>query len=425
MKRAALLFLIVMSLLLTSCGISVEDLLVAPLLTADQSAILAVIQAANTERTLLKYPVSGDWRTPIQFFDLNGDGIEEAIVFYSVAPEVNTRIAVLGKGAEGWIIHGELLGGGPEVNSVQVLAGMGANMLVEWGSVNPSNRQFTVYNFIGGELRVGFNEECSDILMEDFSGSGTVEFCYVTAESPGEPFRIVYADYREGKGYVSGTQIKLRPEMVALLSLKTIKDRNGRQLVFVDESIEGSLAATEVFIIGNGKLSYVELEADFDIFLLSMRRDDLVCRVFPNIRDDRIMIPSDAAPRETIVDEALWTYWYFIDGESSLSYGFASFVNMALNLNVGTPEEWLDRVIVVENEEEQRLYQFIDFETEEIVFEIKVLRVDDNPQEYEVQGFQTIQKNDGGAYRYLYRAGDGCLPREERYVTEHFYGIVS
>ena len=423
MKRSAFLFFILISFLLTSCGLSVEELLVAPLLTEEQSAILAAIQAANTERTMLKYPIAGDWRTPIQFLDFDNDGFEEAIVFYSVAPEVNTRMAVLEKGVDGWSIVSELLGGGPEVNSVQILSGLSANLLVEWGSVNPSNRQFAVYNYIDGGLRVGFNEECSDILMEDFSGSGMMEFCYVTAEASGEPFRIVYADYRGEEGYFSGPGIELRSEMVALLSLKARKDRTGRQLVYVDVGIEGSLAATEVFVIENGRLSYLEIETDFDIYLLSTRQNELICRGFSNLLNDGVMIPSEAAPRETIADETLWTYWYHIE-KDSLSHGFTSFVNMALNLNAGVPEEWLERVIVVEDEEEQRLFQFFDFETEEILLEIKVLRVEDNPQEYEGEGYQIIQRSDGGAYRYLYRAGEGCSARDERYITEHFYGIA-
>ena len=424
MKRSALLLFAISVILLTSCGASVEDLLVAPSLTADQSAILSAIREANTERTMLKYPISGEWRTPIQFLDFNNDGVEEAVVFYSAAPEVNARIAVLEKAGGTWSILSELPGGGPEVNSVQILSGVNTNLLVEWGSVNPSNRQFAVYNYENNALRVGFNEECSDILMEDFSGSGMLEFCYVTAMTPDEPFRIVYTDDSGGQGYTSSTEIELRHEMVALLSLKARKDAERRHFIYVDAVIEGNRTATEVFTIEKGEFARLELEMDLDISLLSVRRNDLICRGFPGVRNEGMMIPSEAPPRETIVDESLWTFWYHIENVS-LSHEFTSYVNMALNLNIGVPEEWPDRVVVVESEEDQRLFVFSDVNAGEVLFEIKVLRVEDNPGEYESEGFQTIQRGAGGVYRYLYRAGRYCTAREEWYIVENFYGIIN
>lgn len=421
-RRAVLCIAAAAPLLLCSCNISVEDLMTAPSLTADQSAILDVIQQSNIERISLKYPISGDWRSPIQFFDLNGDGQDEAIVFYSVTQEINARIALLAKTDEEWIISSEYQGDGTEVNSVQMLSGTDANILVEWGSVNPNNRQFGVYAYIEGELLIGFKEECSDILMGDFNDDGILEFYYVSAEKPGERFRLKYAD-DIGRGYSIISEIELSAEMAALLSLKTVKNPDGQQLIFIDESIEGNSYATEVFALKNRKLSPAAAGGEFDIFSLSVRQTELISRVFTNVSKTLMMVPSKVASRETISDETLWRYWYYVQNDS-LGYYFATFVNAPLNMNVAIPDEWLETVTVAESEVEQRLFIFTDTGTGETIFEIKVLRIEDSQQTYEDEGFISIQRS-VGAYRYLYRAGEACSARNEKYIAEHFYGIAN
>ena len=422
-KRIPVFLLFLIVTLLTACSFSVDEFLVAPLLTSDQREILAAVQEANAERIMLKYPVFGDWRAPIRFFDSGGHRGGKAVVFYSVAPEINARIAVLVRQDGEWTILGEQQGDGPEVNSAQLLPGHDTNILIEWGSANPGNKRFAVYNFAGQELITGFREECSDILMQDFTEDGIPEFCYVTAVSPDENFWLKYAA-DDGRGYAIESQIELHPEMVALLSLQTRKNINGRQLVYVDQSIEGSVCATEIFLLENGELSLLEVEKEFDVFRLSMRRSELICRSFSETDTGTVMIPSQTAPRETIADEALWHYWYFIR-DGSLNYGFASFVNIPLGLNVGIPENWLEQIVVEEDEEEQRLFRFMDYETGEILLEIKVLRVEEDHQPYEDDGFKGIQRSSGGVYRYLYRAGEGCSIRDEMHIVDNFFGITN
>lgn len=408
---------------LSSCNISVEDLIIAPSLTADQNAILTIIQQENTERVMLKYPVSGDWRTPIQFFDLDSDGVDEALVFYSVSPEVNARIAILAVVDDEWVMSSEYQGDGPEVNSVELLPGNDASILVEWGSVNPNNKQLVVYSYLDRELRIGFTEECSDILKGDFNNDGTLEFYYISRERTGERFLLKYAA-DTGGGYSIVSEIQLHAEMAALLALKIMRNSTGQQLVYVDESIERAAAATEVFTLGSSGLTHAVAEKDFDIFLLSIRQPEMVCRVFSNISSNLMMIPSRASPRETIADETLWNYWYYVQGES-LKYYFATFVNIPLNLNVVIPDSWLENTVVSESEQEMRLFVFADVFTGEAVFEIKVLRVEEDQQKYEDLGFKPIQRPGGDAYRYLYRAGESCSVWDERYITEHFYSVTN
>lgn len=397
-----------------------EDLLTAPSLTADQNGILEVIQQNNTERIHLKYPISGDWRNPIHFLEQEGESTR-AVVFYTIANEVNARIALVKKDSNGWKLVSELYGDGPEINSVQILQGVEVNLLVEWGSLNPANRRLAVYYVSSNELNIGFREECSDILMMDFNNDSINDFLYVTAEKPDEPFKLMYIEGNENE-YIVASEIVLSNEMDALLKLQFEEINKGRYSIYIDESIGGNNVSTEVFLLENEELITPSIEWEFDIFQLFTRQATMPSRSFYNINSRRILTPSDTAPRETIVDSSSWKYWYYLK-DGSLGYSFASYSNIPLNFYMGIPDNWLDTVVVLEDEEDQRLFRFIDSNTKETLFEVKVLRVEENMTKYIEQGFLAIGTDISGIYRYMYKPYEGCSFISLTYITNHFYSV--
>ena len=400
---------------------SLEDLLTAPSLTADQNGILEVIQLAHDEHISLKYPVSGDWRNPIHFLE-NTDSSTKAIVFYTVSTEINAHIALVSKDKQGWILVGELVGDGPEVNSVQILQGTDENLLIEWGAVNQINRRLVIYYISPDGLKIGFKEECSDIIMKDFNNRQTLDFLYVTANQPNEPFKLVYVSGNNDT-YTVQSEIPLNIEMDALLKLQYEELDDNSYNVFVDERIGGNRVSTEVFKLMNSRLESMTSEQDYDTFQLFLRTSPLISRNFYNINSRAFVVPSDTAPRETIAEETLWNYWYNLK-DGNLGYSFASYVNIPLNFNVGIPDSWLDSVVIEEDKDEQRLFRFYKLQTGEILFEIKVLRVEEKTIEYTDDGFLNIGVGIGGIYRYMYRSYEGCDLSSLAYITNHFYSVI-
>ena len=77
----------VIAIVLSGCRLQVEDLLKAPTPTSDQLRILEEIKSEIGENVVLRYPLSGNRRAPIQMIDLDGDGMLEAVVFYTIQSE--------------------------------------------------------------------------------------------------------------------------------------------------------------------------------------------------------------------------------------------------------------------------------------------------------------------------------------------------
>lgn len=73
-----------------------EDLMKPPRLTAEQKEIDDALHAAVIESDIsFKYPKSGDYRSAFVFHDIDGDGEEEAIVFYAVDSSQYTRVSLM------------------------------------------------------------------------------------------------------------------------------------------------------------------------------------------------------------------------------------------------------------------------------------------------------------------------------------------
>ena len=79
-----------------------EALMKPPVFTEEQEKLNAALTEVIGEDYVLKYPKTGEINSAFLFEDLDGDGTEEAMAFYSVLDEI-TRINVLKKDGEDWV----------------------------------------------------------------------------------------------------------------------------------------------------------------------------------------------------------------------------------------------------------------------------------------------------------------------------------
>ena len=95
-------------LLLTGCSIpmqeetvQVEELLRAPRLAGDYGALQTALNDWLGESAQLKYPLRGDLLSPFVLQDFDGDGEQDAAVFYTTALTSNVCVAFLRKNSGG------------------------------------------------------------------------------------------------------------------------------------------------------------------------------------------------------------------------------------------------------------------------------------------------------------------------------------
>lgn len=417
MKRTVLALVLCMAVLLCACDdrLTVEDMLTAPALTPDQSAIIHVMENYSEERVVLKYPTSGDRRYPIQFIDLDNDGEVEAVVFFSIPSEgLYAQMAVLEKTEGAWEIAAVTDGKGTDIRTVRVMnydASTERVLLVEWFTANRRGEDVAAYRYTGGELVSNFEDASTSLRVFDFDNDGYEEFCYV---SNGALDRMVlkYVDTSEG-AFTVVSEIVLSAGMIDCIDITGGRTEDGTHAVFVDENINDEYQITEVFVVGEAGLSAIELE-DYDIAEVSRRPiTALTCRRF--FGSSTIYIPSAEVPFEGILQRDAYTFWYAIDGDQ-LTYIHTTYIDTEYNIALCLPDYWLSRVVTGRPENEQRMITVYDTEQEYSILFVKILTVGESGATYINDGYELVAQS--GSFRYYIKGY--CSQEDLAFIISNF-----
>lgn len=157
MKRIGALILAAgMLLSMTGCNLAgdMRQHLQPPRLTGEQQAVQDTLDAylavgGQAKDSRLKYPKNGENRSAIWLTDMNGDGIDEAVAFYTVAQDETVHIHLMRRDEEeNWQSVGDIVGNSTEIDEV-ALADLdgdgGKELLVGWTLYTSVDKQLTVY----------------------------------------------------------------------------------------------------------------------------------------------------------------------------------------------------------------------------------------------------------------------------------------
>ena len=192
-------------LLLTGCSIpmqeetvQVEELLRAPRLAGDYGALQAALNDWLGESAQLKYPMQGDLLSPFVLQDFDGDGQQDAAVFYTTALTSNVCVAFLRKNSEGsWQVSQTVEGLADTVDNVrlaQLQAGGTAQLVVGY-TASQEDRYLAVYSYENGEVSAILEQAYEQYLVEDITGGGNEDLILMsTQEGSGVQIELLTVD---------------------------------------------------------------------------------------------------------------------------------------------------------------------------------------------------------------------------------------
>ena len=250
MKRRIFLFLAVLALVFafSGCGtfeIDTEALMTPPSLTEEQTKLHFALSQVIGENYHLKYPAGDFANSAFMFSDLDGDGTEEALAFYSLDDE-NTRINILRKRNDDWISIYEAAGSSGDIQSVRFVQMENQNLLVvQW------NQEAGVYRFIGDRLETLYSSLCDGIDIADLSGDGIGDILVFSNAFNGRSnLRIIY---RENGEMLVTDGVDLNAEYSTVYSTTTGDIGNGKTGYFIDAKLHDNIYLTEVVTLEKGK----------------------------------------------------------------------------------------------------------------------------------------------------------------------------
>ena len=258
--KAALLA--VCCLFLSACSsfqLNVADLMQAPKLAEDQSEIYeALAEAVGAPDVQLKYPKKGGYRSAFVMFDLDADGEKEALVFYNVPSwGTNVRIMMLDHQEERWVSVYDAVGEGTDVTEAdfRILTASGRHcMLIGWEQGTSENTKMSVYDYVGGQLRVLFESDYSQMLIEDIDRDGIEEILLGIFKASSKTGSIRLINETE-EGLQSVSRVVLFNTITDFLGIEIGQIAQDQTAVFVDAYTGNDRVGTEILVYTeDGKL---------------------------------------------------------------------------------------------------------------------------------------------------------------------------
>ncbi len=144
-----------------------EALLNPPLMTEEQEKLNAALTEVIGESYVLKYPKTGEVNSAFVFRDLDGDGTEEAMAFYSLSDE-STRINVLEKEDDSWVSVYEAAGFYGDMESVNFaeLDETNSVLVIKW------EQEAGIYRYRDERLETIFKVPGEGADIVDMNGDG-------------------------------------------------------------------------------------------------------------------------------------------------------------------------------------------------------------------------------------------------------------
>lgn len=177
-KLRVFLIVLCLSLLLAGCSnfrlaTSIDDLISPVSPSGDNAGVQNAVDEYCKSGYLIKIPSSGDYTTSFIFYDLDGDGADEAVSFYEPSDDRGTvSLAVLKKSNDKWSVVDDIKGDGTDVKSVDfcdVNNDGKTEILVCWNVIAKStNSKLDVYNLIQDDESCELEQIDDSITAGDF-----------------------------------------------------------------------------------------------------------------------------------------------------------------------------------------------------------------------------------------------------------------
>lgn len=132
--------ILIIAVVFSGCSLnffSVESLLAPPSQGGENGEIQDAFNKAMRDKVVqLKAPVSGEYQTSFVLYDLNADGVEEALVFYSdSSTEGSVRVALMERVDDEWTLAVDVKGAGNgiyDINFIDINADGLVEIFISW-----------------------------------------------------------------------------------------------------------------------------------------------------------------------------------------------------------------------------------------------------------------------------------------------------
>ena len=260
MRRTVKIFLLLLltALVLTGCGLrTVEQLYCLPKRSQADNDLQTVIDEAMAD---LSYsaPLYGDNRQPVQMADLDGDGVEEYLLFARDNSEKPLKILIFSQLASGYLLMDTIEGYGQAFDFVeytQMDDRPGMEIVVGRQVSNQVARAVSVYRFTSGTARQLLSTGYSRMTVCDLDMDRRSELVLLNYGSA-EDGKISLYSYQDGELQQTQEQSISAPAS-GFFRFTQGRLEDGSNALFVTAETEGKALVTDIFVLEQDRLRSV------------------------------------------------------------------------------------------------------------------------------------------------------------------------
>lgn len=402
-KLTALIISVILVCLLSGCDTflfsSVDNLMRPPKIAGENnSKLIEAFESTVGKSYVLKYPVAGEYQSPCIMYDLDSDGVDEAIIFYSLENESTTvRMAFLDYSADKWQIVSDLKGLGNNVDQVSfehVKNDNSVQVVITWNFFDTKTASIlSIYN-IGftedktiNSVQLIFNEPYSAMKIFDVDGSGSKEIFLissVTSDTTVKKVGTLYAMRSDGS-FASVSSVTMDSTVYGYSSIKLEPaSENKPYRIFVD-AIKGDISMSTEIIYWDSKINGLYsplLDTDTQSVTSTIRSSRIESRDIngDGLIETPLQIPlagsyttsnsfkteisseSNSVTLSNISTASVFlTKWCTFSADNKFVPVAYSAINSSDYYILNFKTEWLDK-ITIENDVENRIWTFYKFD---------------------------------------------------------------
>ena len=425
-----------LAVLMSGCSIAnldSKDLMRPPRPTGDKAQIQHLIeQNAGNQKYTLKYPQSGNYRSAVILYDMNGDGSEEAIGLYRTKDEnPQTHLVVIDEVGEEeeqqWQIVGEFTTAFPEVTEVDFadLNGDGIDeIIVGWNANSTMTNVLSVYSYDNNRCtQISSDEIYYEFAVGDFTQSGFDSIVLInlsTSEKSAAASLYCYNDNDKKITLVS--EAAMDSEVTRLFNVTSGKvDSTGTFAVFAD-GVTGLRYNTQViyFDVPQFQLKSETVQSGLisEYDSINLKSTAIVSK---DINGDGIVeipvctkMPSDSS--STGMEYAgliSWCNYSTTDNNTEI-------LRTVVYNNKGgyyyiIPDEWYGHVTAVISDDGRTMtfMEYSDGVIGKVFFALRQYPVGEWIDGADMDGYSLILKNENNAYGYVLMGDSAYIPKEQ------------
>lgn len=330
---------------------NVDELLMPPKMDGDIYPIQQALEDAAGENITLKFPTSGEYRSSFILKDLDNDGTDEALVFYTVngSNSVNIHINLIAYCDDEWASIGDIGVVGADVERVSFTDMNNDGRLeivVGWITYENVDKQVGVYAFNGKTITQRAMESYTEFICADITGDASVELVTFNLNSSDKTaisqiFKLTDAGVTKiGSVMLDGGVTEYTAPKLSCLNDGTTP------AIYIDAK-KGKGTITEIIWFRQGVAKTLPL-TDNNTQSVTYREKDLASADYdgngvidiPTLE----MLPSTTGLPEN--DTVYYTKWSSFDGEIFNTIA-VTFMNYADGYFIDIPIQWQGNLHVI------------------------------------------------------------------------------